>query len=137
MDRDNKESLSDDQLVDYYAVIIGIGDYKDTRIPKLEFARADARAIYNLLIDENRVGISKDNIKLLIDDGATSFSIKNAISGFIGERKSKLVFRNILEYSKALETFNDPTSEIMDLINAHLVAGDKRLILRRYEASEA
>ncbi len=65
-----------------------------------------------------------------------SRNLKTAISGFIGDRKSKLVFRNLLEYSKALETLDDETSETMDCINAFLTVGDKRLVLRRYDASE-
>ncbi len=78
---------------------------------------------------------SEDDIELK-DLRELSKNIKNAISGFIGERKSKLVFRSLLEYSKALEILADPTSAIMDRINAHMVTGDKRLILRKFKASE-
>jgi len=66
-----------------YAVIIGIGNYRDARIPKLDYARADAQAFFDLLINPKRVGIRKDKIRLLIDQEATLFNIKDNISGWL------------------------------------------------------
>lgn len=66
-----------------YALIIGISKYKDPRIPELRFTRADAEGMYKLLTDPEKVGLNPDNIKLLIDNDATSFNIKNSISNWL------------------------------------------------------
>ncbi len=70
-------------LENAYALIIGISKYRDPRIPELRFTRADAEGIYKLLTDPEKVGLNPDNIKLLLDNDATSFNIKNAISNWL------------------------------------------------------
>lgn len=66
-----------------YALIIGISKYRDPRIPELKFTRADAEGIYKLLTDRKKMGLNPDNIKLLLDQDATAFNIKNAISSWL------------------------------------------------------
>jgi uncharacterized caspase-like protein len=66
-----------------YALIIGISQYRDQRIPKLKFTHADAQAFYDLLLDPQRIGFPKENVKLLLDDEATLFNLKHAISGWL------------------------------------------------------
>jgi formylglycine-generating enzyme required for sulfatase activity len=70
-------------LENAYALIIGISKYRDPRIPELRFTRADAEGMYKLLTDPKKVGLNPDNIKLLLDDDATAFNIKNAISSWL------------------------------------------------------
>jgi hypothetical protein len=62
-----------------HAVIIGINQYQDKNIPDLNFARADAEAIYNVLSDPELGRISPENIFLLLDDDATQRKIRSAI----------------------------------------------------------
>lgn len=62
-----------------YAVIIGINKYQDNRIPNLKFARADAEAIHQILIDPRLGCISPENIILLLDENATQRKIRSAI----------------------------------------------------------
>jgi hypothetical protein len=67
----------------FYALIIGIGTYKDARIQPLEFAGADARGLYELIVDPNHAGFPEDNVKLLIDEEASLYNIKRHISGWL------------------------------------------------------
>ena len=69
-----------------HAVIIGINQYKDKSIPDLNFARADAEAIYNVLSDPELGRISPDNIFLLLDEDATQRKIRSAIGTKIPRR---------------------------------------------------
>ena len=82
----------------------------------------------NIDLDTNSIDL--DNLKEL------ALNIKMAISGFIGERKAKLLYRNILEYRKALLVLDDPRSQPLDRINALVIVGDKRFILNNYSGAE-
>ncbi len=50
-----------------HAVIIGINKYQDQKIPDLEFARADAESVYQILTDPELGRISPENATLLMD----------------------------------------------------------------------
>jgi hypothetical protein len=71
----NKEQL--------YAVIIGIGNYQDPAISKLKFTHADANEFASLLADPHRCGVPKENIKLLLDEQATCYNIKDSVSDWL------------------------------------------------------
>ena len=66
-----------------YALVIGIGQYRDQRIPKLKYTHADAQAFYDLLLDPHHIGFSRENVKLLLDGEATLFNVKHAVSGWL------------------------------------------------------
>lgn len=57
---------------DKWAVIVGIGQFKDTNI-NLKYASKDARDFYNFLIKEK--GFQQDHVKLLTDKAATRANI--------------------------------------------------------------
>lgn len=69
-----------------YAVIVGISQYRDARIRKLDYTRADAQAFSNLLLDRDRAGLPSENVKMLLDEQATRFSIEDAISDWLFKR---------------------------------------------------
>ena len=66
-----------------YALIVGIGDYQDSRIPKLAFTSADARAFYQVLVDPLRAGFEKENVRLLLDAEATEKQIKKSVTQWL------------------------------------------------------
>lgn len=66
-----------------YALIVGIGQYQDEHFPRLNFTHADAQSFSDLLLNPNRAGFSKENVKLLLDEQATLSNIKKAISGWL------------------------------------------------------
>jgi uncharacterized caspase-like protein len=68
---------------DYYAVVIGIGTYRDERIPSLKYTRVDAEEIYRLLTDPAYGGFPTEHVRLLIDEEATDNHIKSAIGTWL------------------------------------------------------
>jgi len=108
---------------DTYAVIVGINSYKDSRIPKLNYTYADAKAIYELLLNPVRAGLKEENIKLLLNEDATLFNLKNTVSGWL--------FQNATVNSTVLIYFaghggleSDRTGEEKDGISKYLLPWD-------------
>ena len=79
---------------DAYALIIGISTYKDTKIPKLNYTTHDAQAIFDLLVNPDMAGFKKENVKFFLDDEATLFNIKDAISNWLfkNAKEDSMVF---------------------------------------------
>lgn len=71
--------LSDSHQKRIYAIIIGIGNYLDERIPPLPFAENDAQGFYDVLIDDRYGKIPHEQVKLLLSQDATYRNIKNII----------------------------------------------------------
>ena len=59
-----------------YALVIGINDYDDRRIPDLTTCQSDAKAVYSLLTNPQKGGISSKNAYLLLGKKATTRNIK-------------------------------------------------------------
>jgi hypothetical protein len=62
-----------------FAVIIGVSDYQDTRIPSLRYASKDAQAFYDWLISPEGGKYSPSHVKLLLDQDANGKNIKSAL----------------------------------------------------------
>ena len=77
------------ELENAYALIIGISNYKNPRIPKLNYTHADAEGIFELLTDPKRLCLSEDKIKILLNEDATRFKIKNAITSWLRKNADK------------------------------------------------
>jgi len=73
----------------YYAVVIGIGKYKDDRIPKLKYTTVDAKEMYKILTDPQYGYFPENHVKLLIDEQATSSNIKSAIGTWLRRNTRK------------------------------------------------
>jgi hypothetical protein len=65
-----------------YALIIGISKYQ-RGINNLEYADADARSIYEFLQKPAGGGFSRENMRLLLNEQATTANIRQALTGFI------------------------------------------------------
>ena len=77
----NGTSHADESDIEYYAVIVGVGNYPG-RINDLTYPVDDAKGIYNRI----RYIWGEDHIKLLCDSQATKESIEEALSSWLGER---------------------------------------------------
>ena len=79
---------------DAYALVVGIATYKDPKIPKLNYTTHDAKAIFDLLVDPDMAGFKKENVKIFLDEEATSFNIKDAISNWLfkNAKEDSIVF---------------------------------------------
>ncbi len=62
-----------------YAVVIGISAYADPDIQPLEFSNRDAVVFADFLMSASGGSVPKQNIKLLVDSGATSGEVDKAI----------------------------------------------------------
>lgn len=62
-----------------YAVIVGISDYQDPKIPDLHFAHRDAEAFAHFLRSPAGGSLDGDHLKLLANEGATGAQIFTAL----------------------------------------------------------
>ena len=60
-----------------YAVIMGVGKYQDSRVPELKLACADAKGVYQALLDTG--WFKKDRIRLMLDSEVTQRSIRKVL----------------------------------------------------------
>lgn len=66
-----------------FALIIGIGQYENENIRKLNFTHADAEAFYALLTDPQRAGFREENVRLLLDAKATRNQILKSVNQWL------------------------------------------------------
>jgi len=63
-----------------WALVIGIGDFTDAQIPKLNYTTADADAFADALKDPNIGQFPADNVHVLTDGNATTKNIKEELN---------------------------------------------------------
>src|SRR5439155_9035895 len=68
---------------DGIAVVIGIGRYKDARIPTLRYADKDAEKFYQVLVDPKRGRFNPANVRKLIGPQATMLEIQRIIGKWL------------------------------------------------------
>jgi len=73
----------EDSHIQRYAVVVGISDYKDPRIPDLKYADADAQAFYDFITSPVGGNFNKENVLLLKNNQATLKNVKLAITNFL------------------------------------------------------
>ena len=54
----------EDNHIQRYAVVVGISDYKDPKIPDLKYADADAQAFYDFITSPIGGNFNKENVLL-------------------------------------------------------------------------
>lgn len=77
IERDLKKANKGLSYKKKYALIIGINDYKDSKIPKLKYATNDAKSISRLLV--NQLGYDSKNVIVLLDSLATRSNILDTL----------------------------------------------------------
>ncbi|MBI5748699.1 MAG: caspase family protein [Nitrospinae bacterium] len=73
---------------DDFAIVIGIGSYREKEIPAVKYAKKDAEIMGSYF--ENIVGIPKQNIKLMTDNSAT----KSDFEAYLGDWLKRRVKQN-------------------------------------------
>jgi len=68
-----------------WAVVIGISNYKDTRIPSLRYSSRDAQAFYNWLVSPTGGQYAPSRVRLLKDKQATGNRIKQSLFEWLGQ----------------------------------------------------
>jgi len=66
-----------------FAVVIGISDYKDPKIPDLKYADKDAQSFYDFITSPEGGDFNKDNVLLLKNEQATLKNVKLALTNFL------------------------------------------------------
>jgi hypothetical protein len=66
-----------------FALVIGIGNFRDSEIPKLKYAVKDARDFAHVLTDPQHGNFPPGNVTLLTDEKATREAILNAVQTLI------------------------------------------------------
>jgi hypothetical protein len=77
-------------VMNYWAVVIGIGQYASARIPPLRYAARDADAVYQLLT--TRGGYPRENVMLLTDatpEKPTLQNIRRALGEFLARKAGR------------------------------------------------
>lgn len=108
-----------------YAVIVGIGKYKDPEIPVLKYAKADALEIYDTLTDPRYGNFPKENVKLLIDEEATLTKIRSAMGTFLARNAGEEDIVCIYFAGHGSPEI-DPTGRADDRLEKFLVPYDAR-----------
>ncbi|MCJ7615009.1 MAG: caspase family protein [Desulfobacterales bacterium] len=78
-------ALESSPIAKKWAVIIGISNYKDTRIPSLRYAAMDAKAFYDWIISAEGGKYSPVDVKLLLNHYATVENMKDALFEWLGQ----------------------------------------------------
>lgn len=68
------------------ALVVGVGEYKNPRVPDLPGPPNDARRFFTLLTGKNGYGFPKENVCLLIDDKASTAGFKAAFDSMLVDR---------------------------------------------------
>ncbi len=77
------EVLAAPRIDERWAVVIGISAYASEDIPDLEYARADAQAIYDFLTSPAAGPFEKDHVLFLADEQATGAAMREALFVFL------------------------------------------------------
>jgi len=109
-----------------HAVIIGINEYQDEKIPDLQFARADAEGVYQILTDPELGRIPPENVILLLDEQATQQNIRSAIGDEIPRRAGEDDFVYIYFAGHGMP-FMNPKNGSADGMEKYLVPVDAKL----------
>ncbi len=66
-----------------YAIVIGIGNHKDRKIPPLHYTVADAEGVYRVLTSEKYGFFLKKNVKIMINAEASTQNIKKTFETWL------------------------------------------------------
>jgi len=66
-----------------WAVVIGVSEYEDSRIPGLRYAARDAQSVYDWLVSPNGGRFAPSRVSLLLDRNATNENIKEALFAWL------------------------------------------------------
>ena len=77
------EAVAAPRIDERWAVVIGVGEYESADIPDLEFAGADARAVYEFLTSSAAGPFEEDHVRFLTDEQATGEAMRDALFVFL------------------------------------------------------
>lgn len=109
-----------------YALIIGIGRFKDPEIPTLQFAAKDAQDLAAVLQDSRYGRFDPANVTLLTDESATRENILNALQSIIlRAQEEDLVFIYVSSHGSPSQKGHENTRGMGGV--GYIVTGDTTL----------
>jgi len=79
------QKIAAPRIDERWAVVVGIGTYQSGDIPDLEYAGADADAVYRFLTSSPAGPFQEDHVLLLKDEEATGAAMREALFVFLQE----------------------------------------------------
>ena len=70
---------------DRWAFIVGLSNYRDSRIPAIRYAASDALSFYEWLVSPEGGRYAPSRVKLLLDADATNVAIKEALFSWLAQ----------------------------------------------------
>ncbi len=67
------------RVADKWAVVVGISQFADPKVPALKYSAKDAEDFYNYLIDPSAGRFAKDHVRLLLNENASKVNIMDAL----------------------------------------------------------
>jgi uncharacterized caspase-like protein len=107
-----------------WGLVIGVGDYEDPAISDLTYTEADAQAFYDYLTSTQGGGFQKDHVRALLNEEATTASVKAAVRWLIGQAGAEdLVVIYFAGHGGTGEDVTEPPDEA-DGVDEYLVTYD-------------
>jgi PKD repeat protein len=109
-----------------WGVVIGVAEYDDPAVPDLQYTEADAQAFYDFLTDPRGGGFVRDNVRLLLNEEATTSAVKGAFSWLIQQAgKDDLVVIYFAGHGGTAHDLSQPPDE-EDGVDEYLVTYDAK-----------
>jgi uncharacterized caspase-like protein len=67
----------------HWALVVGVSDYADSRIPSLRYAAADAKAVYDWLVAPDGGRYAPARVRLLLNREATATGLRDALFNWL------------------------------------------------------
>lgn len=78
-----KTKMPGNTILQRWALVIGISEYSDNRVPVIKYANADAKAFYCWLVSPSGAGYNPARVKFLYDEKATGENIREALFNWL------------------------------------------------------
>jgi uncharacterized caspase-like protein len=109
-----------------WGLVIGVGNYEDPTILDLTYTEADAQAFYDFLTSTQGGGLQKDHVRFLLNEEATTASVKAAFRWLISQAGAEdLVVIYFAGHGGTGEDVTVPPDEA-DGVDEYLVTYDAR-----------
>jgi formylglycine-generating enzyme required for sulfatase activity/PKD repeat protein len=107
-----------------WGLVIGVGNYEDPAIANLKYTEADAQAFYDFLTGTQGGGFQEDHVRFLLNEEATTASVKAAFRWLIGQAGTEdLVVIYFAGHGGTGEDVTVPPDEV-DGVDEYLVTYD-------------
>ncbi len=119
-----------------WAMVVGVNDYRHGDIIDLNYAVADAKAIYELLVDPDRGGFERDHVKVLVDGGQTLPTRNNILrtlthlTALAGPEDTMLIYFSGHGIAHDGQPYLLPSDAEFDILSDSAIASERLLAVK-------